>query len=285
MKGAIMKRRGSLVLVALTMLLPAGCCSTCPRSGCPFAKPKIQRYGSVIGIPEASIAEYKKLHADTWPGVLKMIDQAHIDNYSIYLGEVAPGEHYLFSYYEYTGKDFDADMAKMKKDKTTQEWWTHTDPLQKPLPTRKEGEWWAQWEEVFHHGGPAYKPSDVKSRHGSIIGMPEKNILAYTQMHAAVWPGVLAAIERANIRNYSIYLGQIKPGEGSPTQNAALGSPEYLLFSYFEYVGDDFKADMAGIADQVTKTWWTYTDPLQVRLPDTPEGEQWKGMEEVFHTD
>ncbi|UCG59632.1 MAG: L-rhamnose mutarotase, partial [Phycisphaerales bacterium] len=112
----------------------------------------------------------------------------------------------------------------------------------------------------------------VTSRHGSIIGMPEENILAYTQMHAAVWPGVLAAIDRANIRNYSIYLGQIKPGE-------------HLLFSYFEYVGDDFEGDMERIADEVTKTWWTYTDPLQVRLPGTAEGEQWKPMEEVFHTD
>jgi L-rhamnose mutarotase len=244
----------------------------CPRSStCRLAGPAVQRHGQVIGIPAASIPEYKQLHADTWPGVLKMIDQANIDNYSIYLGEVAPGEHYLFAYYEYTGKDFESDMAKMKKDQTTREWWKHTDPLQEPLPTRKKGEWWSEWEEVFHHDGPAYKPGDVKSRHGAIIGMPAKNILAYTQMHAAVWPGVLAAIERANIRNYSIYLGQIKPDE-------------HLLFSYFEYVGNDIEGDMEGIADEVTKTWWTYTDPLQVRLPGTPEGEQWKAMEEVFHT-
>lgn len=272
-----MKGRWSVslaVLMVTTVLLVGGCCSMCPRSStCPFAaKTGVQRHGQVIGIPSESIPEYKRLHADVWPGVLKMIDKANIDNYSIYLGEAAPGEHYLFAYYEYTGKDFEADMAKMKEDKTTQEWWKHTDPLQKPLSTKQEGEWWSAWEEVFHHDGPAYKPGDVKSRHGGIIGMPAENILAYTQMHAAVWPGVLAAIERANIRNYSIYLGQIKPGE-------------HLLFSYFEYVGDDFKGDMERIADEVTKTWWTYTDPLQVRLPGTPEGEQWKAMEEVFHTD
>jgi L-rhamnose mutarotase len=260
----------AVLMVALAAILPAGCCSICSK--CPFARPQVERHGAVIGIPAESIPEYKKLHADTWPGVLKAIDKAHIHDYSIYLGEVAPGEHYLFAYSEYTGRNYKADMARIARDKTTQEWWKHTDPLQKPLATKKEGEWWAQWEEVFHHTGPAYKKSDIKSRHGSIIGMPEKNILAYTQMHAAVWPGVLAAIDKANIRNYSIYLGQIKPGE-------------YLLFSYFEYVGNDFKADMAGIADKVTKTWWSYTDPLQVRLPGTPDGEQWKAMEEVFHTD
>jgi L-rhamnose mutarotase len=112
----------------------------------------------------------------------QMIDKANIDNYSIYLGEVSPGDHYLFSYYEYTGKDFAADLAKMKKDKTTQEWWKHTDPLQKPLPTKREGEWWSEWQEVFHHDGPAYDRSRIKSRHGSIIGLPEENILAYTQL-------------------------------------------------------------------------------------------------------
>jgi len=269
-----MRQRRSLGLVILSIVsvvsLMEGCRVACPNPECPFARPQDRREGQVIGIAAASIAEYKRLHADTWPGVLKAIDQANIHNYSIYLGEVTAGEHYLFAYSEYTGKDYKADKARIAKDKTTQEWWKHTDPLQKPLPTKKEGEWWAAWEEVFHHTGPAYKKSDIKSRHGSIIGMPEKNILAYTQLHAAVWPGVLAAIDKANIRNYSIYLGQIKPGE-------------YLLFSYFEYVGNDFKADMAGIADKVTKTWWSYTDPLQVRLPGTPEGEQWKGMEEVFH--
>lgn len=238
-------------------------------SGC--ATPKVQRHGAVIAIPKESIAEYKQLHAATWPGVLRMINKSNIHNYSIYLGEVAPEQHYLFAYSEYTGRNFDADMAKMKKDKTTQEWWKHTDPLQRPLPTQKEGEWWGQWQEVFHHDGPPYKPSQIKSRHGSIIGMPMENILAYTQMHAAVWPGVLAALDKVNIRNYSIHLGQIKPGE-------------YLLFSYFEYIGDDFKGDMASMADEVTKLWWTYTDPLQTRLPGTPEGQQWKTMEEVFHT-
>jgi L-rhamnose mutarotase len=271
-----MMRRGSFklaILLVTAVLVLGGCCSKCSNLKCPFAaRPAVQRHGAVIGIPKESIAEYKRLHAATWPGVLQMIDKAHIHNYSIYLGEVAPDEDYLFSYYEYTGRDFAADMAKMKRDKTTQEWWKQTDPLQKPLPTKREGEWWSAWEEVFHHDGPAYDKSRIKSRHGSIIGMPEENILAYTQMHAAVWPGVLAAIDRANIRNYSIYLGRIKPGE-------------YLLFSYFEYIGDDFKGDMQGIADKVTKTWWSYTDPLQVRLPGTPQGEQWKPMEQVFHTD
>ena len=232
---------------------------------------KVQRYGSVIGIPKESISEYKELHANCWPGVLKQIEKSNIENYSIYLGEVEPGEFYLFSYFEYTGGDFKADMDKMGKDETTQEWWKRTDPLQKPLPTREDGQWWANWKEVFHYEGSPYKGKPTK-RVGGIIGMPEENILAYTQMHETVWSGVLASIERCNIRNYSIYLGEIE-------------KDDYLLFSYFEYIGDDFDGDMEKIGDEVTKTWWTYTDPLQRPLSTRKPGEHWATMEEVFHAD
>jgi L-rhamnose mutarotase len=32
----------------------------------------------------------------------------------------------------------------------TQEWWSIMQPMQEPLSTRREGEWWAEMEEVFH---------------------------------------------------------------------------------------------------------------------------------------
>ena len=41
-------------------------------------------------------------------------------------------------------------MAKMAADPVTQQWWDVMMPMQEPLPTRKEGEWWAEMEEVFH---------------------------------------------------------------------------------------------------------------------------------------
>jgi L-rhamnose mutarotase len=118
-------------------------------NGC--AQQKIQRYGSVIGLKSEKIEEYKRLHADVWPGVLKMIKQCNIRNYSIYLGELENDKYYLFSYFEYTGDDFKADMAKMAADPTTQKWWSFCEPCQSPIPTRKEGEWWANMEEVFHY--------------------------------------------------------------------------------------------------------------------------------------
>jgi len=114
------------------------------------ATTKILRCGKVISIEKKNIPKYKRLHASVWPGVLKMIKECNIRNYSIYLAEVEKGKFYLFSYFEYIGDDFEADMAKMAKDKTTKRWWKHTDPLQRPIPTRREDEWWAEVEEVFH---------------------------------------------------------------------------------------------------------------------------------------
>lgn len=105
----------------------------------------MKRYGSVIGVNPQKIEEYKKLHANVWPGVLETIKGCHIQNYSIYLKD-----NMLFSYYEYTGDNYEQDMEKMSEDPLTQEWWKFCEPCQQPLESRQEGEWWANMEEVFH---------------------------------------------------------------------------------------------------------------------------------------
>jgi L-rhamnose mutarotase len=105
----------------------------------------MQRFGSVIKLRPDKMDEYKTLHANAWPEVLKKIRECHIRNYSIYFKD-----GYLFSYFEYHGDDFAADMEKMAADPMTQKWWKLTDPCQQPLETRKEGEWWASMEEFFH---------------------------------------------------------------------------------------------------------------------------------------
>ncbi len=110
----------------------------------------MKRYGSVIRVRPERLEEYVRLHAAVWPGVLKTICDCHIRNYSIYLRRLPDGGHYLFSYYEYLGDDFAADMARMAADPLTQQWWAACKPCQDPLPDRAEGEWWAAMEEVFH---------------------------------------------------------------------------------------------------------------------------------------
>ena len=105
----------------------------------------MKRYGMVIRIKPENLEAYKRLHADVWPDVLRMIGECNIRNYSIY-----HKDGFLFSYFEYDGDDFDADMARMAADPTTQKWWAVCKPLQEPLETRGDGEWWADMEEIFH---------------------------------------------------------------------------------------------------------------------------------------
>ncbi|BER93399.1 MAG: L-rhamnose mutarotase [Candidatus Atribacteria bacterium] len=105
----------------------------------------MKRYGMVIKVKPEKLEEYKKLHQNVWPGVLKTIKECNIRNYSIFYKD-----GYLFSYYEYVGDNYEEDMKKMAQDPVTQEWWKLCKPCQEPLETRKEGEWWAEMEEVFH---------------------------------------------------------------------------------------------------------------------------------------
>ena len=105
-------------------------------------------------------------------------------------------------------------------------------------------------------------------RFGQIIAVRPDAIEAYERLHAEPWPGVLDRIHRSNIRNYSIFR------DGTD------------LFAYFEYIGDDFEADMSAMAaDLETQRWWAQTDPMQEPRPDREPGRWWKTLREVFHTD
>jgi L-rhamnose mutarotase len=103
------------------------------------------RHGQVIGVKPEKLEEYKRYHANVWPEIAQKIKECNIQNYTIFHKD---GQ--LFAYMEYVGDDFEADMAKMAADPKTQEWWSIMKPMQVPVENRKEGEWWAEMEEVFH---------------------------------------------------------------------------------------------------------------------------------------
>lgn len=79
----------------------------------------------------------------------------------------------------------------------------------------------------------------------------------YKAIHAAVWPGVLAALERAHITDYSIH-------HCPPLQ---------LLIATFKYTGSDYEGDMKKVSeDSETQRWWTVTDGMQESFVDGAEG-------------
>jgi len=107
----------------------------------------VQRMGRVIGIDPDSINRYKELHKNPWPDIAEKLKERNIQNFSIFLREP---ENLLFSYWEYVGDDFERDFDRTRNDPGTQAWWELTAPLQRPLDSRKDGEWWAMMEPVFY---------------------------------------------------------------------------------------------------------------------------------------
>lgn len=103
-------------------------------------------------------------------------------------------------------------------------------------------------------------------RLGQVLGIRPEGVEEYERLHAEVWPEVLKTIHECNIRNYSIF----RYGD--------------LLFAYFEYVGDDYEADMAKMeADSKTQEWWSINRPLQKQLYEGSEW--WTTLPEIFHVD
>jgi L-rhamnose mutarotase len=102
-------------------------------------------------------------------------------------------------------------------------------------------------------------------RVASIVALRPEHQDEYLRLHREVWPGVEDMIRAANITNYSIFLR------------------DGLLFAYYEYVGDDYDADMARIAaDPESQRWWQLTEPCQQPLPTAQPGEVWVEATEVY---
>lgn len=105
-------------------------------------------------------------------------------------------------------------------------------------------------------------------RYGSVIQVRPEKLELYKELHAATWEGVLKMNHECNIRNYTIYYR------------------DGMLFSHFEYIGEDYEADMAKMAEDPTvQEWWSICKPCQERVSTAADGDWWAPMEEVFHQD
>lgn len=118
-----------------------------------------------------------------------------------------------------------------------------------------------------------YEPKYLKGvinlkRYGQVIKVKPDKLDYYKYLHSNPWPEICEMISRCNISNYSIY------------------ERDGYLFAYFEYLGNDFEADMAIMAaDPITQKWWAECKPCQEPLRSSQQGEWWANMEEVFHVD
>ena len=102
-------------------------------------------FGQIGRLKKEKIEEYKTLHAAVWPDVLKTITECNLENYSIFIkGDL------VFSYFEYTGTDYEADMEKMAADETTQKWWGYTRPCFEKYNADSAEAFYEDMETIFY---------------------------------------------------------------------------------------------------------------------------------------
>ena len=109
----------------------------------------MQRLGWIGKLKPEMVQTYIDLHANVWLPVLENIKDCHLQNYSIFHRTMATGEHLLFSYMEYTGIDFAADMQRMAANPDVQRWWAECKPCFECIEDLSPGEVWAPMESVF----------------------------------------------------------------------------------------------------------------------------------------
>ncbi len=124
----------SLILISAALIFATGCASS-----------PVKRVGMVIQLRPEKLEDYKRLHADSNPGVRDLLNKYHLRNFSIFLQEI-DGKWYEFAYYEYTGTDFEGDMARLDAEPRNIEWLKMCDPMQIPLPGAKS---WTNMERVY----------------------------------------------------------------------------------------------------------------------------------------
>jgi L-rhamnose mutarotase len=136
----------AVVFAILWLAVPLDLIARAEASGVAATR-AIKRVGMVVGLNEAAMGEYKRLHADDYARVRDLLSKHHMHNFSIFLHQIE-GKWYEFGYYEYTGDDFEGDMARLDAEPRNKEWLVVCDPMQIAL----EGEeGWAEMEMVYHN--------------------------------------------------------------------------------------------------------------------------------------
>lgn len=101
-------------------------------------------------------------------------------------------------------------------------------------------------------------------RFGTVTKVKPDRLAAYIELHDRIPPEVVEAAARYGLRNFTIF------------------HMEGYLFSYFEYDGEDFAADMAKKAElPETQRWKAACDDCFERMDGMPAYDV--PLREIFH--
>jgi len=216
--------------------------------------------GSIIGLKPEYKERYIILHKHTFPGVLERLSKSNITNYSIFLKD-----EILFSHFEYIGSDFEKDMALIG-DEVTKEWWKLTDPMQEPLDSRIEGEWWAKLDLLYRMDSSkvSYQNAQRVAFYGNLKNENKERLSIYLN---EIDDKFRALLLNNNIQNWTVY-----------RKNSA-------VYFYYEYSGNDIDRDCKELENSAAfRLFKAKIEPLFEPAADDTK-QIWYGMNEVFHTD
>lgn len=108
----------------------------------------VKRVGMVTRLRPECVERYLELHADTNAGVRDLLAKYHLENFSIFLHQVG-NDWFEFGYYEYTGTDYETDLATLAGEPRNQAWLEVCDPMQLPIEGEKG---WAIMKQVYYNG-------------------------------------------------------------------------------------------------------------------------------------
>ncbi len=211
--------------------------------------------GGLIRLLPEYEERYIILHQHTFPGVLRRIRASRIRNYSIFLKDGI-----LFAHFEYRGRNFAADMEAMAGDRTTRDWWKLTDPMQRPLSTRKDGEWWASMECLTRLAARPVS-SREPGRYAFVTRLKRGTNGALRAALSKTPPHIGRTIARSHFRNVHLYLHNGR------------------LYCYAEHTGRNVEADALHLYRSRPFALWRKGIERHCR-----PGSAWEQMPEVFHT-
>lgn len=229
-----------VILLGMVALLNTAC------NAIQVGKPAVCRTACVARVSAENVEALKVKCAE-----LKA--SGDIQRGGIYVREIA-GETYLFQYLENCKGSGPACFHGLKKMLSADS--VGLEPM----------------EQIFYEAGAADKTpeGDVK-RIAMFTELKRDKEAHYRLLHANPWPDVIAAIKKANFRNFSIFLEEI--------------NGHVYLFGWLEYVGKDIATDdAANKKDPASIRWWKETDACQI-APQDAGGGMWGGVKEIFFTE
>ena len=255
----------------ISVIFPVLLISIC--SGCNKNSDEVQHFGYLNLVKTEEFSNDHFFQAEMPSGVTEDFREAGIDTYFLFSKELGNGLTALFSYYEFSGDEFSSALNRLKEHPEVKAWTGSSEsPFADEITPFNEGQ--DKMEEVFFFRGSEYDKQKVDiQRYASVIGLRSKYVEPYKYLHKYTWPEVLDAIDRGNIRNYTIYLYNIKG--------------ENYLFATYEYIGKDYAADMAMVdGDPATIAWIKFTDEIcQKPITTRKDGEWWASMNNILSND